>query len=103
MEVGECCRTGPGRSSDSGVLGSGTPSWVLGPHSDTLGTCKSGSWGAIVDEELALRGLGETPKQPSLVSVASVLGEGVWRSLGLLEMGLHQRECILHRAGRLSP
>lgn len=76
MEVGECCRTDPGQSSDSGVLGSGTHSWVLGPHPDALGTCKSGSWGAIVGEELPLRGLGETPKQPSLVSVARSPGGG---------------------------
>lgn len=50
-----------------------------------------------------MRGLGETPKQPSLVLVTSVLGEGVWRSFGILEMGLHQRECILQGAGRISP
>lgn len=85
MEVGERCRTDPGRSSDSGILGSGTHSWVLGPHPDALGTCKSGSWGAIVGEELVLRGLGETPKQPAWCRSPASWGrecggpQGSWR------------------------
>lgn len=37
-------------------------SWVLDTHPDALGTCKSGSWGAIVGEELACERSGRNPK-----------------------------------------
>lgn len=47
-----------------------------------------------------VRGLGETPKQPSLVSVASILGWGVWKSPGMLEMEQPPEECILRESRR---
>lgn len=98
---GNAAGQGPCLCSDPGVLEPGTHSRVLGAHQEASGAGKSGPWGKLLSgRSWPFRGLGESPKQPSLGSICQRPGGWRGRCPGILELWQPQRERILHAGGK---